>query len=109
MSSVQKAVLITGCDTGFGFSLALHSAENLASKNILTIATCHKPDDEGCKFLKSHPNFCKNVFEVEEGKKLFVLPLDVTNDESLDAAEIEVNKILKVKNGSRVLDDYGVT
>ena len=98
MSLVRKAILITGCDTGFGFSLAIHSAENLSSKNVVTIATCFKPDDDGCKVLKDHPSFCRNFVDADSGKRLFVLPLDVTDDESLKTAEIEVDKILKVKN-----------
>jgi NAD(P)-dependent dehydrogenase (short-subunit alcohol dehydrogenase family) len=96
MATVRKAVLITGCDTGFGFSLALHSAENLASKNILTIAACFRPDDEGCQILKNHPKFCPNFITNEEGKSLFVIPLDVTDDESIKVAEKKVNKILQV-------------
>ena len=89
--------MITGCDTGFGFSLALHSAETLSSKDIVTIATCFKPDDDGCKVLKDHPNFCRNFVDVDSGKRLFVLPLDVTDDESLKSAEMEVEKILEVQ------------
>ena len=95
---MQKAVLITGCDTGFGFSLAVHSAENLADKNILTIATCYRPDDEGCQILKNHPKFCQKFPQIEDGKKLFVLPLDVTSEDSIEEAEKEVDKILKVKS-----------
>ncbi len=30
------------------------------------------------KVLKNHPNFCRNFFEINDGKKLFVLPLGVT-------------------------------
>ena len=93
-ATVRKAVLITGCDTGFGFSLALHSAENLASKNVLTIAACFRPDEEGCQILKNHPNFSPNFNKKEESKSLFVIPLDVTNDESIKEAEKEVQKIL---------------
>jgi NAD(P)-dependent dehydrogenase (short-subunit alcohol dehydrogenase family) len=91
--TAQKAILITGCDTGFGFSLAVHSAENLSSKNFVTIAACYRPDDEGCRFLKSHPNFSRNL---GDGKKLFVVHLDVTDDDSLEKAEKEVQKILEV-------------
>ena len=95
-TTARKAVLITGCDTGFGFSLALHSAENLASKNILTIAACFRPDDEGCQILKGHPKFWQNFTKNEEGKSLFVVPLDVTDEQSIGEAEKEVRKILQV-------------
>ena len=88
--------MITGCDTGFGFSLAMHSADTLASQNILTIATCYRPDEDGCKVLQNHPKFCRNFLDVDEGKKLFVLPMDVTDEQSLILAEIEVQKILEV-------------
>ena len=95
-TTARKAVLITGCDTGFGFSLALHSVENLASKNILTIAACFRPDDEGCQILKGHPKFSPNFTKNGEGKSLFVVHLDVTDDQSIKEAVKEVREILQV-------------
>ncbi len=59
----------------------------------------YRPDDEGCQILKNHPKFCQKFPQIED-KKLFVLPLDVTSDDSVKEAEKEVNKILKVKSNS---------
>ena len=41
----KQAILITGCDSGFGYSLACH----LASKHpeFLTIACCYSMNSEG--------------------------------------------------------------
>jgi len=53
--------------------------------------------------LKNHPKFCQKFPQIEDGKKLFVLPLDVTSDDSIKEAEKEVQKILKVKKAIPVL------
>jgi len=60
----------------------------------------YRPDDEGCQILKNHPKFCQKFPQIEDSKKLFVLPLDVTSDDSIKETEKEVNKILKVKSNS---------
>ena len=50
----KHAILITGCDTGFGFSLALDQAEKEA--NLLVLACCYQPESEGAKQLKPKNN-----------------------------------------------------
>lgn len=58
----KKVILITGCDSGFGFSLACHMSEK-HGQDFLTIACSYFPS-EGSKILKEKPN-------------LIVLPLGV--------------------------------
>ena len=51
---MKHAILITGCDTGFGFSLALDQAEKEA--DLLVLACCYQPESEGAKQLKPKNN-----------------------------------------------------
>lgn len=71
-----KNILITGCDSGFGYSLALHCADN--GMNVL--AGCYLEDSEGGKFLESIDN-------------ITVVGLDVTNSKSLDEALTVVRRV----------------
>ncbi|KAK3580401.1 hypothetical protein CHS0354_001521 [Potamilus streckersoni] len=67
----RKAVFITGCDTGFGY----HLAERLATKTFKVFAGCLLIDGEGSKKLGAH-----------ESNRIQILPLDVTRDDSVQAA-----------------------
>ena len=41
----RKAIFITGCDTGFGYSLILHNLSNLGPKrDRILIAGCYYPN-----------------------------------------------------------------
>ncbi|KAK7113181.1 retinol dehydrogenase 16-like [Littorina saxatilis] len=60
-----KAVLITGCDTGFGYSLA----QRLDEMGYQVFAGCLAPDREGALQLAS-----------TSSQRLRVVPLDVTDD-----------------------------
>lgn len=77
-----KAVLITGCDTGFGNMLA----RSLSQQGFLVYAGCLDSNTEGAMVLKK----CRNVR---------VLQLDVTKDNQIDEALEAVKRDL----GSRVL------
>lgn len=79
-TSLKKAVLITGCDSGFGFSLACHMSEN--HPEFLTVATTFFPDSEGAAILRS------------KSPNLKVLQLDVTKPESIEELVKNVNDIL---------------
>ncbi|XP_077988312.1 D-beta-hydroxybutyrate dehydrogenase, mitochondrial-like [Glandiceps talaboti] len=68
-----RPLLITGCDTGFGHSLA----KVLASRGCIVYAGCLFPDGEGANKLKSE---CANL-------KLYIVPLDVTSDDSVKQAK----------------------
>ncbi|KFM78604.1 Estradiol 17-beta-dehydrogenase 2, partial [Stegodyphus mimosarum] len=67
----NKAVLITGCDSGFGNLLA----KRLDSRGFHVFASCLFPNGPGAEDLKKS---CS--------KRLQVLELDVTNDESVQNA-----------------------
>ena len=66
---MKKAILITGCDSGFGFSLAMHLQEN--HPDLITFACCYNMESEGAKQL-----FGKD--------RVKVLEVDVTKRESID-------------------------
>ncbi|CAD5117585.1 DgyrCDS6343, partial [Dimorphilus gyrociliatus] len=80
----KRYVLITGCDSGFGKSLAVH----LDSKGIPVIATCLT--EEGEKDLKH-----------ECSSRIQTFILDVTNDEQV--LELRNKLETKLKNGLHAL------
>ncbi|GFT82667.1 estradiol 17-beta-dehydrogenase 2 [Nephila pilipes] len=84
VDSCNKAVLVTGCDTGFGHSLA----KRLDSKGFHVFATCLFPSGEGATELKKS---CS--------QSLHVLHVDVTKDDSV----IEAVDYVKRNLGSSVL------
>ena len=65
---VDRTVLITGCDSGFGFSLASHCAE-LGMK---VVAACYSDTSEGAQQLR--------------GRGVTVVQLDLTQPASLETA-----------------------
>ncbi|XP_060561672.1 D-beta-hydroxybutyrate dehydrogenase, mitochondrial-like [Ruditapes philippinarum] len=67
----EKGLFITGCDTGIGHAAALR----LRKAGFLVFAGCLKPDSDGAKVLKE-----------KGGGRIRVIPLDVTNDESIKQA-----------------------
>jgi len=74
-----KVIVITGCDSGFGFSLAQHCA----SLGMLVVA--------GCFLMKEGANKLKNIPNVT------VLKIDVTQEETIEDAVREVERITKEK------------
>ncbi|XP_023703612.1 D-beta-hydroxybutyrate dehydrogenase, mitochondrial [Cryptotermes secundus] len=77
--SANQAVFITGCDSGLGYSLALHAHK----LGFTVLAGCLHPDGEGGKQLLQ---LCS--------KRLHVLGLDVTSGPSVHAALKAVENIL---------------
>ena len=75
-----KWVLISGCDSGIGHSLALH----LAGQGMRVFAGCLNPHSEGASNLVLH-----------DEKNIKVLHLDVTSQESVDKAIITVKENIK--------------
>ncbi|XP_046560891.1 retinol dehydrogenase 7-like [Haliotis rubra] len=73
-----KYVLITGCDTGFGNSLA----RLLDSKGLKVFATCLSEQSEGAKLLKK-----------DGSKNMRVLQLDVSSDASVLACLEQIKPI----------------
>lgn len=74
MDLTKKAIFISGCDSGFGYSLALHCANNLG---LLVIAGCYVPggDQSGWKSLESNTK-----------GNLKLVHLDVTMSQSIEEA-----------------------
>ena len=79
----KKVILITGCDSGFGYSLACHVTEQ--HLKMILVACCFCMDSEGAKDLIS--------------KGVTVFKLDVTDNDSIDKLKEDVNVLLKEKNG----------
>ena len=67
----NHAVLVTGCDTGFGNLLA----RKLDKAGFKVLACCLFPDGSGAKQLKAD---CSS--------QLKIIKLDVTSDKDVDAA-----------------------
>ncbi|XP_071957077.1 D-beta-hydroxybutyrate dehydrogenase, mitochondrial-like [Antedon mediterranea] len=78
-----KAVLITGCDTGFGYQLS----KALDRLGYLVYAGCLFQDGENAKEL-----------EKATSSNLTILQLDVTNDKQVSEAFQLINSNLNVKN-----------
>lgn len=78
-SPLKKAILITGCDSGFGFSLACHMSEH--HPEFLTIVTTYFLDSEGASILRSKAH-------------LQVVQLDVTRPESIGDLVKNVHHII---------------
>ncbi|XP_066987776.1 D-beta-hydroxybutyrate dehydrogenase, mitochondrial-like isoform X2 [Macrobrachium rosenbergii] len=90
ISATGKSVLITGCDSGFGFQLALH----LHRLGFDVFAGCLLANHggEGAEQLRG---VCSD--------RLHVIQLDVTNSKQLNEALRSVKDILAL-NGSRVVN-----
>ena len=84
ITSKGKYVLITGCDSGFGYALA----KSLDQKGCFVFATCHRP--EGAEALR----------EVSSDR-LFAFTMDVEDSNSIKSAFKTVDKILQQKSGKK--------
>ncbi|XP_077528688.1 retinol dehydrogenase 7-like [Haemaphysalis longicornis] len=87
-----KSVLITGCDTGFGYLLATQ----LAGEGFFTYAGCLDENSDGAKGLKKRAN-------------LRVLQMDVTKEEEIQAALQTVQETLDDKVLWAVVANAGVS
>ena len=81
--TMSKAILITGCDSGFGYSLVCHMSEN--HPDFLTLACCYDTDSQGAK-------------ELRQKNHVRVLTVDVTQRESIEKLLKEVEVIMNVEN-----------
>ncbi|KAI1295771.1 D-beta-hydroxybutyrate dehydrogenase, mitochondrial [Halotydeus destructor] len=81
ISPQGKAVLITGCDTGFGYMDAIE----LNKYGFHVFATCLQQDGDGAKGLRAN---------VKDPAKLTIIPMNVTVDQDIDAAYVLVEKTL---------------
>ncbi|XP_072490551.1 short-chain dehydrogenase/reductase family 9C member 7-like [Notamacropus eugenii] len=90
-----KAVLITGCDTGFGHSLALR----LFHLGFTVFATCLFPDGEGAQRLRQ---------EAGTSCRLHVFKLDVTQDQDVANAKDFLLKNLPEKGLWGLVNNAGL-
>lgn len=91
VSGEGRAVLITGCDTGFGHRLA----KRLSRKGFLVFASCISFTSPGASELKGFSN-------------VNVLELDVTKQEQVDKAFDTIKKHLGKRQLSAVVANAGI-
>ncbi|XP_074141152.1 short-chain dehydrogenase/reductase family 9C member 7-like [Sminthopsis crassicaudata] len=91
-----KAVLVTGCDTGFGHSLALR----LFHLGFTVFATCLFPDGEGAQRLRQ---------EAGASRRMHVFKLDVTQDQDVADAKDFLLKNLPEKGLWGLVNNAGVS
>lgn len=89
----NKAVIITGCDSGFGN----HLARRLDKKGFTVFAGCLMPDREGARQLKA-----------ESSERLHVVHVDVTDDWLVRGAVKTVKENIKDKVLWAVVNNAGV-
>jgi len=89
----SRAVLITGCDSGFGNKLA----ELLDNKGFTVFASCLDPESKGAKHLV---NACSD--------RLKVFKLDVTSDEDVKEAVKFVNDNLTANQLWALVNNAGI-
>ena len=82
----KNVVVATGCDSGLGFSMAIHCHEKL---KMSIIACVLNKQSSGAQKLKE-------MFVSSE--RFHLIELDVTKDESIDAVRKFVHEILEDKN-----------
>uniref|UniRef100_A0A3B3CFV4 Zgc:113142 n=1 Tax=Oryzias melastigma TaxID=30732 RepID=A0A3B3CFV4_ORYME len=94
VDGVGRAVLVTGCDSGFGHQLA----GALDQKGFVVFAGCLSPDGEGAQ----------NLIRESSGN-LKVLKLDVTKEEEVQRAKKTVQENLPEKGLWAVVNNAGVS
>ncbi|XP_065287385.2 short-chain dehydrogenase/reductase family 9C member 7-like [Dermacentor albipictus] len=96
-----KAVLITGCDSGFGLELALR----LHSRGMRVFAACLLPDSLGANKLRA---LSSSPSEEGRGSVHVIAPMDVTSDSQVEDAVQQVTKILAAQGRTdKEGDDQG--
>nr|XP_037286420.1 LOW QUALITY PROTEIN: short-chain dehydrogenase/reductase family 9C member 7-like [Rhipicephalus microplus] len=96
-----KAVLITGCDSGFGLELAMR----LHARGMRVFAGCLLPDSLGATKLQA-----LSATPAEEGKGSMhvIAPMDVTSDRQVQDAVQQVKKILASEDLWALVANAGV-
>ncbi|XP_043192345.1 short-chain dehydrogenase/reductase family 9C member 7-like isoform X1 [Amphibalanus amphitrite] len=94
MTDLQgKAVFITGCDTGFGNSVA----RRLDALGLRVFAGCLFPEGEGARTLQH-----------DCSRQLTVVPCDVTSQSQVDSAVLLVRALLKEDKLHAIVNNAGV-
>lgn len=84
ISSRGRAVIISGCDSGFGNELAVR----LNGLGFFTIATCRDVGSDGAQQLGQRVRFTD---------RLLVIQVDVTNDSQIDTSFAQIEDTLRDK------------
>ncbi|KAK2857088.1 hypothetical protein Q5P01_005823 [Channa striata] len=88
------AVLVTGCDSGFGH----HLARSLDLRGFVVFAGCLCPDGDGARSLT-----------LQSSSNLKILKLDVTSDEDVQQAKKTVQENLPEKGLWAVVNNAGIS
>merc|ERR1712000_111749 len=96
ISLKDKYVLITGCDTGFG---------NMISKRLQGLGA---NVISGCLTEKGKANLQKEADASGSEGKVFAILMDVTKDESVEKALIEIKKIVGSNGLHAIINNAGV-
>ncbi|XP_013119309.1 D-beta-hydroxybutyrate dehydrogenase, mitochondrial [Stomoxys calcitrans] len=86
----RNVILITGCDSGLGFSLALYCH----SLNMTVISACHNVNSAGAKMLQ----------HLNDPKRMITIELDLLQPESIERIQTYLEEML---SGER--NDYQFT
>lgn len=78
------AVFISGCDSGLGYSLAVHCHDKLG---LTVFAGCLRPDSEGAYRLSQRGS-----------NRMHIIPLDITMEDSVKKARETVEELVHNKN-----------
>lgn len=78
-----NVIVTTGCDSGLGYSIALHCHEKL---NMSVVACVHQLNSSGAIKLKK-------LFE--NSNRFHMVELEITEDESIDGVKKFVNQLLE--------------
>lgn len=90
-----RGIFITGCDTGIGHEMAIR----LAERGYTLFAGCLRADGDGAKILEQ---------KTGSGLKMHVIPLDVTNDKSVDTALAKITEKLPNSGLWAVINNAGI-
>ena len=96
---VKRAVFITGCDSGFGFSLASHMLEESRTKyrDYIVIAGCFYPNGNSA----GADQLLETATRVKS-EDFHILSLDVTCSDSVAKARDDIDRIVGASEGAHL-------
>jgi enoyl-[acyl-carrier-protein] reductase (NADH) len=85
--TAKNLIVTTGCDSGLGYSMAVHCHEKL---NVSIVACVHNSNSRGAEKLQS---------KFGNSKRFHMCQLDVTKDSSINEVRRFVENLLETKEG----------
>lgn len=85
MVDEKNLLVATGCDSGLGYSIAIHCHENL---KMSVLACVHKKNSSGAEKLRS-------MFD--GSKRFHMVELEITRDDSINEVKTFVEELLNEK------------